>query len=57
MNRSSPDAGRSRCCTPDIGFEAVASNRGEEITMTYTLTEVRGPVGIVVLNNPARRNA
>ena len=25
--------------------------------MTYTLTEVRGPVGIVVLNNPARRNA
>ena len=31
--------------------------RGEEITMTYTLTEVRGPVGIVVLNNPARRNA
>jgi methylmalonyl-CoA decarboxylase len=38
-------------------LEAVASNRGEEITMTYTLTEVRGPVGIVVLNNPARRNA
>jgi methylmalonyl-CoA decarboxylase len=25
--------------------------------MTYTLTEVRGPVGIVVLNNPDRRNA
>ena len=25
--------------------------------MTYTLTEVRGPVGIVTLNNPARRNA
>jgi len=25
--------------------------------MTYTLTEVRGPVGIVILNNPARRNA
>ena len=25
--------------------------------MTYTLTEVRGPVGIVVLNNPAKRNA
>jgi methylmalonyl-CoA decarboxylase len=25
--------------------------------MTYTLTEVRGPVGIVVLDNPARRNA
>ena len=25
--------------------------------MTYTLTEVRGPVGMVVLNNPARRNA
>ena len=25
--------------------------------MSYTLTEVRGPVGIVVLNNPARRNA
>jgi methylmalonyl-CoA decarboxylase len=25
--------------------------------MSYTLTEVRGPVGIVVLNNPAKRNA
>jgi methylmalonyl-CoA decarboxylase len=25
--------------------------------MTYTLTEVRGPVGIVMLNNPAKRNA
>ncbi len=25
--------------------------------MTYTLTEVKGPVGIVVLDNPARRNA
>jgi methylmalonyl-CoA decarboxylase len=25
--------------------------------VTYTLTEVRGHVGIVVLNNPARRNA
>ena len=56
-NRSSPDGGGSRCRTPDIGFEAVASNRGEEIIMTYTLTEVRGPVGIVVLNSPAKRNA
>ena len=37
------------------GSEAVASNQGEEKTMTYTLTEVRGPVGIVVLDNPARR--
>jgi methylmalonyl-CoA decarboxylase len=25
--------------------------------MTYTLTEVRGPVGIVVLDHPAKRNA